>query len=166
MTEQSTHMISESPVQERRKPRSEAEKVGRLKYTLQLLQDIRRDVREVREVQRIIINGLKGAGYFHFSIPLLQKFACEDIIDQEILERLYEAGREGLFPKYVAADLPEYKLRHWHVSRRILRMNKRLERETGEKLFEKRGHKWALTSFAFEVWGESEKPQNESVSSA
>jgi hypothetical protein len=40
-------------------------------------------------------------------------------------------------------------------------MNKRLEHETGEKLFEKRGWKWALTSFGTDVWGETEK---ESVS--
>jgi len=34
-------------------------------------------------------------------------------------------------------------------------MNKLLERETGEKLFEKRGWKWALTSFGFDIWGET-----------
>lgn len=32
-------------------------------------------------------------------------------------------------------------------------MNKRLKLETGELLFEKRGHKCALTHFAFEVYG-------------
>ena len=32
-------------------------------------------------------------------------------------------------------------------------MNKRLKIETGELLFEKRGHKWALTRFAFEIYG-------------
>lgn len=35
-------------------------------------------------------------------------------------------------------------------------MNRRLSEEVGECLFEKRGLKWALTSFAFEVWGEAE----------
>jgi hypothetical protein len=29
--------------------------------------------------------------------------------------------------------------------------------EFSEYLFEMRGQKWALTSFAFEVWGETEK---------
>jgi hypothetical protein len=33
-------------------------------------------------------------------------------------------------------------------------MNKRLEREIGEKLVEKRGWHWALTSFAMDVWGD------------
>jgi hypothetical protein len=36
-------------------------------------------------------------------------------------------------------------------------MNKRLFAKTRECLFEKRGHKWALTSYAFNVWGETER---------
>jgi len=36
-------------------------------------------------------------------------------------------------------------------------MNKRLDHETREKVFEKRGWYLALTGFAFEVWGEIEK---------
>ena len=36
-------------------------------------------------------------------------------------------------------------------------MNKRLDRETGEKVFEKQGWKWALTRFASDVWGEEER---------
>jgi hypothetical protein len=42
------------------------------------------------------------------------------------------------------------------VSRRLVRMNRRLHFETGELLFEKRGHRWALTRFAFDVCCESE----------
>jgi hypothetical protein len=36
-----------------------------------------------------------------------------------------------------------------------VRLNKHLRFETGKVLFEKRGHKWALTSFAIEAWGET-----------
>jgi len=36
-------------------------------------------------------------------------------------------------------------------------MNSRLEKEFGEHVAEKRGWHWALTSFAVEVWGETEK---------
>ena len=36
-------------------------------------------------------------------------------------------------------------------------MNKRLHLETGECLFEKRGHKWALTKFAFDVYGATDQ---------
>ena len=64
----------------------------------------------------------------------------------------------GVFPKDVAKDpaLGKYGLAHYDVSRRIVRMNKRLRFEAGELLFEKRGHQWALTGFAFDVYGESE----------
>jgi hypothetical protein len=37
-------------------------------------------------------------------------------------------------------------------------MNKRLEKEFGERIAKKRDGHWALTSFAVEVWGETEKP--------
>lgn len=40
-------------------------------------------------------------------------------------------------------------------------MNKRLEKEFGERVTEKRGWHWALTSFAFEVWGEVEAGDSE-----
>jgi hypothetical protein len=40
-------------------------------------------------------------------------------------------------------------------------MNRRLERELGEPVAEKRGWHWALTGFAFEVWGEDEAIKNE-----
>jgi hypothetical protein len=145
------------PAQSRKKRRSGEERIGRLKYNQYLLKRVLTEITEVRETQRIILNGLKGAGYFHFDLPLIQKYACENQVDEEILQLVYQAGREGILPKDVAAGLPEYHLRHYHVTRRIQRMNRRLEHETGEKLFEKRGWKWALTSFGADIWGETEK---------
>jgi len=55
------------------------------------------------------------------------------------------------------ADKHKGRWKRIHHACRILRMNKRLEHETRGKLFEKRGWYWALTGFAFEVWGETEK---------
>ena len=40
-------------------------------------------------------------------------------------------------------------------------MNKRLHFETGKCLFEKRGHSWALTRFAFDSYDEPIEPENE-----
>jgi len=51
-----------------------------------------------------------------------------------------------------AARVLDFKVTRHHVSRRILRMNRRLEAEFGERVAEKRGWNWALTSFAFESW--------------
>ena len=59
-----------------------------------------------------------------------------------------------MLPKDLAARLSAYKVRRHQVSRRILRMNRKLEKEIGERLVEKRGWHWALTSFGNEIWGE------------
>lgn len=141
-------------VEKPKKGRSQEEKIGRIKYNQQLLKRVLSEIELVRESQRVILNGLKGAGYFRFSVPLLQRYACVDQVDVEIVDRIREVGSQGIFPKDVAKDLQEYSLEYYDVSRRIVRMNKRLELETGERLFEKRGHRWALTKFAFDAYGE------------
>jgi hypothetical protein len=144
--------VEEKP---RSKGRSQAEKVGRLKYNQLLLKRALRDLKEVKLMQRTILAGLKGL--FHFEKPMIQKMACLDEVDEEILELLYEAGNTGLLPKDLAARLSHFKIRRHQVSRRIQRMNKRAQKEIGETIVEKRGWHWALTSFAFEVWGETEE---------
>jgi hypothetical protein len=78
-------------------------------------------------------------------------------MDREILQLLYEAGSPGVLPKDLADRLANFKVARHQVSRRILRMNKSLEGEYGEHIAEKRGWHWALTSFAVEIWGETER---------
>jgi len=138
----------------RSKGRSQAEKVGRLKYNQQLLKRALHDLEEVKLMQRTILAGLKGM--FHFEKPMIQEIACVDEVDALILDYLYEAGGGGMLPKDLAARLTQFKVRRHQVSRRILRINKRLESEIGETLVEKRGWHWALTCFAFQSWGDSE----------
>jgi hypothetical protein len=138
----------------RSKGRTQAEKVGRLKYNQQLLKRALQDLEEVKLMQRTILAGLKGM--FHFEKPMIQGIACVDDVDVLILDYLYEAGNVGMLPKDLAVKLAEFRVRRHQVSRRILRINKRLEKEIGEKLVEKRGWHWALTSFAFQSWGDSE----------
>ena len=146
------------PVQtepQKREKRPQEAKIGRVKYTLQLIKEMRRDLEEIKLSQRTIVAGLKGL--FHFKKPMIQRIACSDEVDEEILELLREAGGQGLLPKDLAARLSAYKVRRHQVSRRILRMNRKLEKEIGERLVEKRGWHWALTGFGNEVWDETEK---------
>jgi hypothetical protein len=72
------------------------------------------------------------------------------------LQLLFEAGSHGLLPKDLQMRLQHFKVTRHQISRRILKMNKRLEKEIGEHIAEKRGWHWALTNFAIEVWGENE----------
>ena len=151
-------------VEKPRKVRSPEEKIGRIKYNQVLLKRAIAILEKVEETQRVILNGLKGAGYFRFSVPLIQKYAYADVVDVEIVDYVKEAGSYGVFPKDVAKSLQRYKLAYYDVSRRIVRMNRRLQTETGELLFEKRGHKWALTRFGFEVYGAGDVADVYSVS--
>jgi hypothetical protein len=147
--------MNAEPVPATRKRRLQEVKIGRVKYTLQLVKGIQRDIQEIKMTQRTILAGLKGL--FHFEKPMIQKLACIDEVDMELLELLYEAGNAGMLPKDLAAHLGRFRVKRHQVSRRVLRMNKRLERELGERVAEKRGWHWALTGFAFEAWGESEE---------
>lgn len=147
--------VMESVEKGRSKGRSQSEKIGRNKYNQQLLKRTLGEIEEVKLMQRTILAGLKGM--FHFEKPMIQKIACVDEVDILILEHLYESGNAGLLPKDLAEKLSQFKVKRHQVSRRILRMNKRLEKELGERVVERRGWHWALTSFGFESWGEEEK---------
>jgi len=84
---------------------------------------------------------------FLFEQEYVEDVACSDDVDRDILEELHYAGPYGILPKDVAARLKEYGLTPWKVTRRILRMNDKLDKLIGQKVAEKRGKGWALTTF-------------------
>jgi hypothetical protein len=145
---------SQKPVQNQKKKRSRSDKIGRLKYNQQLLKQTLSEVEEVKLMLRTIFAGLKGS--FNFDQSLIERVACADEVDREIIALLFEVGSSGLLPKDLKVRLEHFRVTRFQVSRRIVRMNKRLRFELGEFLFEKRGHKWAVTKFGFDVWGKSE----------
>lgn len=87
----------------------------------------------------------------------IERFAVLDEVDREIIQLLFEAGNPGLLPKDLQTRLKRFKVTRHLISRRILRMNKQLQRDFGEQIAEKRGWHWGLTSFAVDSWGETEK---------
>jgi hypothetical protein len=140
-----------------KKQRSAEEKIGRLKYhevlTKKVFAQNERLLGELRWIRR----RLERIGEAEYSVCDVEGFAVVDGVDREIVQRIREAGVLGVLPKVVAADINQrgnFALRYYDVSRRILRMNKRLHFETGKCLFEKRGHAWALTKFAFDSYDE------------
>jgi hypothetical protein len=149
---------SDKPVQNQKKKRSQSDKIGRLKYNQQLLKQTLSEVEEVKLMLRTIFAGLKGS--FNFEKSLIERIACSDEVDQEIIQLLYEAGSPDLLPKDLQAKLERFRATRHQISRRIHNMNKRLEKEFGEQIAEKRGWHWALTSFTHEIWGEPEKTDN------
>jgi len=146
---------AENNVQKGKKRRSQSDKIGRLKYNQQLLKRTLTEVEEVKLMLRTIFAGLKGS--FNFEQSLIERVVCGDEVDREILQTLFEAGSPGLLPKELAARLERFKITRHQISRRILRMNKRLKKEFGELVAEKRGWHWALTNFAYEIWRENDQ---------
>ena len=146
---------AEKPFQTSKKKRSQSDKIGRLKYNQQLLKQTLSEVEEVKLMLRTIFAGLKDT--FNFDQSLIERVACKDEIDREILQLLFEAGSLGLLPKDLAVKLERFKITRHQVSRRIQKMNRRLEKEFGEQIAEQRGWHWALTSFARDSWGKTEE---------
>ena len=149
--------IAEKPVQNNKKKRSQSDKIGRLKYNQQLLKQTLAEVEEVKLMLRTIFAGLKDS--FNFEQSLIERVACEDEVDREILRLLFEAGSLGLLPKDLAVKLVKFKVTRHQISRRILRMNKRLEKEFGQQIAEQRGWHWAMTRFTIDSWGKTEKTE-------
>ncbi len=135
--------------------RSQADKVGKLKYLLAKDKKLDRDVAEIKLLLRVIFAGLKDS--LHFEKSLIEEAACEDEIDKAILQLLFEAGSPGLLPKVIAAKLVEFKITRHQVTRRIIRMNKRLVKELDSAVVERRGWCWAMTSFGLDAYKASEK---------
>ncbi len=141
------------PVQKPGKRRSRSDRVGRLKYNQQLLKQTLSEVEEIKLMLRTIFAGLKDS--FNFERSLIERVACVDAVDREILQLLFQAGSPGSLPNELASKLTAFRVTRHQVSRRILRMNRRLEAEFGECVAEKRGWHWALTSFVYESWGKA-----------
>jgi hypothetical protein len=137
------------------KKRSQTEKTGRLKYNQQLLKRVLDRIEHVEQMQRTIFKGLEGM--FNFQKPFTQRITCADEVDLEILELLFQSQPDGLFPKNIASRLPQFGLNRFQVLRRIKAMNRRLVKEIGQHVAEKRGHHWALTGFAVDVWNETKE---------
>jgi hypothetical protein len=78
--------------------------------------------------------------------------ACNDSRDQAILEILRAAGSEGLSPKEIHARVKGCGLKYHHITRRINRMNKRMQNEIGERVADKVGRNWALSDFMLRNW--------------
>ena len=121
-------------------------KKGGYKYLLELLHSIRRELRDLRNTQRIIAMGMER--YFVFDKDYIRRIACFDEVDQAILEVLKDSPASGILPRDIAREIQYYEVTPWQVTLRIRRMNKRLDKQVGRKVAEKRGLYWALTSFA------------------
>ena len=171
MTEQNEQGLAEKAVQtngkevqEPKKKRSQSDKFGINRWNQHLLKDALDGIEDLKTEMRWIRVKLDRIGEADYSKEDIEHLAVLDAIDKEIMQRLLEVGVDGALPKDVAVEVNKrggYSLKRYDVARRLVRLNKKLHKETGKVLFEKRGHKWALTRFAFESYNEPIKLETE-----
>ncbi len=140
----------ENTVQKPRRKRSESEKVGRIKYLIELAKRIDAKLDSFdRRISRIERYRKRDLDFVRSDI----EDVCVDEVDREIVRLLFEAGDSGLLPRVIAERLERFRVTRFQVARRIQRMNKQLRLRLDEVLFEQRGWRWALSRFAFDAWG-------------
>src|SRR3990170_1276895 len=142
-------------LKEPQKRRAEWDKDGKYKYIIRKIGDLHRGLEEVKVTLRYISKGLEPS--FQFDKGYVEDIACQDEFDRVILEELRGAGVDGLLPRDLAKRLGSRRVSPWQVTQRLRRINKRLDRLLGQKAAEKRGMRWALTSFMSDAWGSTKE---------
>jgi len=132
---ESAQNVSEKP----QKRRSEEEKVGRRKWIVRTLKRMEDRQKRIDRRTRMLAAGLREL--FILGEDYVSMIACQDENDVAILSALREAGATGRQSGELAAQLD---IDHRDVSRRVQRINKRMQQEIGENIIQKQGHKWKL----------------------
>ena len=136
-----------SDVKRRRTPE---QKYGKYKW-IRIL--VRRNSEELREIKRMLKGLSLGLGHLmDFESEYLVSMVCRDSRDRVILDVLRAAGPAGLSPKEIYTHVCRYGLKYHHITRRIKWMNKRMQNEIGERVADKVGRNWALSSFMLRNW--------------
>jgi len=122
-----------------RKQGSQEERIRRRWWTIRTLKEHDVLLKRIDRRTRMLMAGLRellilGEDY-------VSMVACQDETDVALLNALREAGATGRQSGELAEIL---NINHRHVSRRIHRMNKKMEQEIGENIIEKHGHKWKM----------------------
>ena len=148
---------SEKTATKPQKSREPWEKYGKYRYIYKLLHRLESEMNARFDQVEAKLNMIT-AGLSDWLTPekdYLVSVVCRDEVDEALLWCLYSAGGEGISPTHIVEDpeLSRFKLKKWHVTRRVLRMNERLKKKLGNRVAEKRGRKWAMTSFVHNIWG-------------
>ena len=147
---------SKKEAEKPKKKRSQSDKVGTNKYTQQIAKRCLVGIEDLKTMVRWLLNEYGRSHESRYSQAEVERFTVQDDVDKEIIQRLLEVGVNGALPKDVAAEVNKrlgYNLEYYEVSRRLVRLNKKMHFQTGKTIFEKRGHRWAMNRLGIESYG-------------
>jgi hypothetical protein len=114
-------------------------KVGGREWIIKTLKRMEERQKRIDRRTRMLAAGLREL--FILGEDYVSMVACQDKIDAAILSALHEAGASGRQSGELATQLD---IDHRDISRRIHRMNMKMQQEIGEDFIMKYGHKWKL----------------------
>jgi len=141
--------LTENTTRNVKRRRTPEQKYGKYKW-LNIL--VRRNAEEIREIKRMLRGLTLGLSHLmDFDSQYLIDMVCQDSRDGAILDVLRAAGANGLSPKEIHAQVRCYGLKYHHITRRIKRMNKRMQK-IDKRVADKVGRNWALSDFMLRNW--------------
>ena len=158
----SVHRNGENGAMKSQKGCSQAEKVGKFRYLNRKVDRLTEEMRKLRGMQearfRVLFNALRPL-FAEVDSEYIVNVVCEDEADVALLDYLRSKGDGGITPSEASAakELRKFRFKPYHVTRRVQRMNRRLQRELGKPLAESYMRRWVLTSFVLRAFGLSKQ---------
>ena len=147
--------------------RSLWDKEGKFRYLNRKLDAVRRETRQgfrhVEKQLRIVLNCL--APFLEIDSDYLVSVVCQDEGDRALLDYLRSKGSIGITPTEacVAEELERFRFKPFHITRRIQRMNKRLEEDIGKPVATSYNRRWVLTRFAQQAFNATKEEINRDI---
>jgi len=133
---------------EGKKKRSQADKVGKFRCLNSKVAGLKADVRELKKMVRMVTNSLSP--FMDVDRESLERIVCKDEVDLALLDLLRAKGGLGTTPNEAIREdeLKRYRLKPFHITRRIQRMNRRLKEALDRDLAVSVDRRWKLSLFA------------------
>jgi len=148
----------------RKKQRSAWDKEGKFVYINRKLTEMRKEfratMRRIETQLQVLTRSMRP--FMTFEPDYIVQVICRDEHDQVLFDYLLSKGDLGITPTEacVAEELKGFKFKKFQVTRRIQRMNRRLQTELNRNVADSHGRRWVVTHFVLKAWS-SEKDELE-----
>lgn len=131
------------------KKRSEAQKVGKFRYLNRKIDRLDSKVNELRGYTKNIMLSLSP--FLDIEKDTLTKIVCSDEIDEELLSYVSTHNAVGITPSeaIVSDELKDYGLKPYQITRRLQRMNRKLQSTLNRHLVLSTNRRWKLSRYAY-----------------
>lgn len=147
----SLHRQKEKTQRIQKKPRSPWDKEGKFVYINRKLNEMRKEFRStMRRIEtRLQVLTRSMQPFMTFEPDYIVQVVCRDEHDRVLFDYLVSQGDLGITPTEacITKDLKGFKFKKFQVTRRLQRMNRRLQAELNRNVADSHGRRWVVTQF-------------------